>query len=383
MTRGYYDRMAVVGVLGASGETGRVVARLLADHSDATLVLFGRRAAPIEALRTRLPDPGRAEVRAVDATAQPQFLAALDGVDVVVAAAPLLDRLKDVLLPVLAAGADWIDVFLDSPDKWELLDRIAPSVPDIGRRVITGAGMHPGLAAVLVRAVARQFDTLTRAAVAQLVAPDWPSQTVTADTVTEFARELGTFDMAGLRKGKWQKLPISSSARIDFGEPFGRRLCTPMALEEIRGLIDLYPALTDAVLYMAGFNPVTDWVVMPACMAMMQVSPRWTDRAARLLFWSLKRFGKPPYGSVAQVVAAGTGHDPVRLSVRYDEGGYWLTAAVAAATTLQCLDGTIAEPGVHIEGLVTDPVRLLSELQAWGAKVEGLSDQTPPRSSGG
>jgi len=73
----------------------------------------------------------------------------------------------------------------------------------------------------------------------------------------------------------------------------------------------------------------------------------------------------------------------VRLSVRYDEGGYWLTAAVAAATTLQCLDGTIAEPGVHIEGLVTDPVRLLSELQAWGAKVEGLSDQTPPRSSGG
>ena len=51
-------------------------------------------------------------------------------------------------------------------------------------------------------------------------------------------------------------------------------------------------------------------------------------------------------------------------------GGYWLTAAVAVATTLQYLDGTLRTPGVHVEGLVTDPPRLLADLAAWGATVE-------------
>jgi len=56
--------------------------------------------------------------------------------------------------------------------------------------------------------------------------------------------------------------------------------------------------------------------------------------------------------------------------VRHGEGGYWLTAAVAVATTLQYLDGTIRAPGVHIEGLVTDPARLLADLEDWGATID-------------
>ena len=89
--------MAVVGVLGASGETGRIVARLLAEHCDAELVLFGRRAAALESLRASLPDPERAEVRTVDAAVREEFQVALRGVDVVVATAPLVDRLDGVL----------------------------------------------------------------------------------------------------------------------------------------------------------------------------------------------------------------------------------------------------------------------------------------------
>jgi hypothetical protein len=207
--------------------------------------------------------------------------------------------------------------------------------------------------------------------VAQLLAADWSSYQLTGDAMTEFVRELTDFDMSGWRDGTWRKLPMWQMPRFDFGAPFGVRACAPMALEEIRRLPAQCPTLRNATLYMAGFNPVADWLAMPVALAMMRLSPRLGAPAARLLVWSLRRFGRPPYGSVVQVVATGEGHDPVTLRVSYPEGGYWLTAAVAAATTLQYLDGTWRTPGVHVEGLVTDPVRLLATLADWGARVEG------------
>jgi len=282
----------------------------------------------------------------------------------------VLDRLDVVLATVLDAGADWIDVLLDGRAKGDVLASHAPRIAAERRCVVTGAGLHPGLAAVLVRAVASRFDVLARARVAQLIAADWAGYEFSAEAMVEFTRELTAYDASGLVNREWRTLPWWRATTVDFGTPFGRRACAPMGLEELRRLPERLPGLTDATLLMAGFNPVSDWLVMPAAMAMTLVSPRLAGPAAHLLVASLRRFGRPPYGSVAQVVGEGTGHAPVRLSVRHGDGGYWLTAAVAVATTLQYLDGTVRTPGVHVEGLVTDPVRLLADLEAWGATVE-------------
>jgi len=299
--------MSVVGVLGASGETGRLVTGLLAEHAGVPLVLLGRRAEALEHLRAGLPDPARAEVRAADATRPEEFAAALRGVDVVVVTAPVLDRLEGVLSTALAAGTDWIDVLLDGPGKWDVLDRLGPAVAAAGRCVVTGAGMHPGLAAVLVRAVATRFDVLTRARVAQVIAADWNSYAFSPEAMTEFTRELTAFEVSGLVDGAWRKLPWWRATTVDFGAPFGRRACAPMGLEEMRRLPECQPGLRDAALVMAGLNPVTDWLVMPVAMGMALLSPRLTGPAARLLVASLRRFGAPPYGSLAQVVGEGTG----------------------------------------------------------------------------
>ena len=49
--------------------------------------------------------------------------------------------------------------------------------------------------------------------------------------------------------------------------------------------------------------------------------------------------------------------------------GYWLTAAAAAACLLQWPDGSLREPGVHLQALATDPARLLRDLHRMGAEV--------------
>jgi saccharopine dehydrogenase (NAD+, L-lysine-forming) len=347
-----------------------LVARLLAEHTGAALVLLGRRRQALSQVRQGLPDPTRAEVRAVDATDPRGLRAALSGVDVVVVTAPLIDHLEGVLSTVAAAGCDWVDVLLDGRGKWAVLDTLGPSLAAQGRCVVTGCGLHPGLAAVLVRALASRIP-VERAEVAQLIAANWADYRVVGETVAEFGRELVHFDSSGLVDGQWRKLPVWRAKTIDFGAPFGRRGCVPMGLAEMRRLGEALPGMGHAVLYMAGFNPVTDWLVMPVCLAATMVSRRLAGAATRLLWWSLRRFSRPPHGCVAQVVAEG-GPSPARLSVRHTEGGYWLTAAVAAATVAQYLDGTIRTSGVHIEGLVTDPIRLLADLAAWGATVNGL-----------
>jgi len=96
--------------------------------------------------------------------------------------------------------------------------------------------MHPGLAAVLIRAVAPAFTRLTRADVAQLISADWASYTLSTESMAEFTRELTGFDMSVLVGGRWQKQPLWRFVRVDFGPPHGRRGCAPMGLEEIRRL---------------------------------------------------------------------------------------------------------------------------------------------------
>jgi len=361
--------MSVVGVLGASGETGRVVAELLATHSDASLVLMGRKPEPLGEIRRQLPDPARAEIRPVDAADPTALHIALTGIDVVVVTAPLMAQLATVLPTVIASGTDWIDVFLDSPSKWQVLNQLESDVIAAGRCLITGCGVHPGLAAVLIRALATKIDQPVRAEVSQLVAADWASYQVTPETMTEFGLELMDFDSSSWRQGQWRKNSIWLPKSVDFGAPFGRRSCVPMALEEIRRLPRLFPELKEAALYMAGFNPITDWLVMPLTMVMILVSKRLIDPAARWLLGSLRRYSRPPYGTVVQATVVAPDGQSSSMTVQHPDGGYWLTGAVAAATTLQYLDGTISQPGVHIEGLAADPDRLLAELHSWGARL--------------
>ena len=95
----------------------------------------------------------------------------------------------------------------------------------------------------------------------------------------------------------------------------------------------------------------------------MKASPRLLGHPyARLLAWALRRFSRPPYGTVFQPeaegeiagVAASAG-----LRVGHPDG-YWLTAAAAAACLLQWTDGSLREPGVHLQALAADPARLLA-----------------------
>jgi hypothetical protein len=228
---------------------------------------------------------------------------------------------------------------------------------------------------VLIRALAPAFGRLERADVAGLLKVDWAAYDFQPSTMHEFANEFRDYRVEALRDGVWRRIEWRDATRsIDFGPPWGDERCTLMYMKELELLPQQLPDLRTCGFSVSGFNPVVDTAVLPLGMFVMKAAPDLLGKPySRLLAWALRRLGKPPYGTVFQVEAEGEaqagGALQAGLRVTHPDG-YWLTAAAAAACLLQWQDGSLREPGLHLQALAADPARLLRDLHFMGAGIE-------------
>jgi len=364
-------------VLGGYGTTGATLSELLLAYGDADVVLAGRSGergeAAAAALATRFP--GRVTARVADAADAASLARAFAGVDLVAVAASVLEHAGTVAQAALDAGADYFDLLLSGADKLAALERLRPRLEAEGRCFITDGGIHPGLSAAMIRALAPAFGRLERAEVGGLLRVDWNAYDFQPSTIHEFAHEFRDYRMEAWRGGVWSKIEWRDAMRtFDFGAPFGSERCSLMYMKELELLPEQLPGLRDCAFFVSGFNPVVDTTILPLGVVVMKASPRTLGRPySRLLAWALRRFGRPPYGTVFQVEAEGemagaTASAGLRLT---HPDGDWLTAAAAAACLLQWSDGSLREPGLRLQALAVDPGRLLRDLQRMGAGVAG------------
>ncbi len=365
-------------VLGGYGTTGTTLCRLVLEYGDDDVVVAGRSLEKAEAAARELGErfPGRVTARAADAADAASLARAFAGVDLVAVAASVLEHAGTVAQAALDAGADYFDLLLSGDQKLAALERLRPRLEAEGRCFITDGGIHPGLSAALIRALAPAFGRLERAEVGGLLKVDWAAYDFQPSTIHEFANEFRDYRVESLRDGVWQKIDWGDAMRsIDFGPPWGGVHCTLMYMKELELLPEQLPDLRTCGFYVSGFNPVVDTTVLPLGLAVMKLSPDTLGRPySRLLAWALRRFSRPPYGTVFQVEAEGEARagEALRAGLRITHpDGYWLTAAAAAACLLQWLDGSLREPGLHLQALAVDPARLLRDLQRMGAGLAG------------
>jgi hypothetical protein len=368
-------------VLGGYGTTGRMLSELLLAWSDARVVVAGRNVGRAERAAGELAAryPERVTARVADAADAASLDRALAGVDLVAVAASVLAHAEVVIEAALRSGCDYYDLLLPGEGKHAALERLLPRIEGDGRCFITDGGIHPGLSAPVIRALAPVFEQPERVDVGALMRVDWGAYQFSVSTIEEFADELMEYRREALRGGIWTKLPWRDATRtFDFGAPFGRERCAVMSMEELRRLPELIPSLRDCAFYVSGFGPVVDDVVMPLGYAALKLAPDVLGRPyARLLTWALRRSSRPPYRTVWQVEmqggAAGADEERARAGLRLlHEDGYWLTAATAAACLLQYLDGSLRMPGVHLQALAVEPARLLGDLQRMGVRFESF-----------
>ena len=177
-------------ILGGYGNTGKCLARLLLQETDARLILAGRNQEQAERTAARLNDDfsgNRVQGIRVDAADEKSLQEAFSGVDLVIVASSTARYVREIVAAALAAGTDYLDVQY-AAHKVPVLQSRAADIEKAGRCFITEAGYHPGLPAALVRYAGRHFDSLERAVIGSVIKQDW-NITLSEATVAEFVGE--------------------------------------------------------------------------------------------------------------------------------------------------------------------------------------------------
>jgi len=368
-------------ILGGYGNAGRPIADLLLKESDVNVILAGRNLDKAQEQADKLNEAHgrgeRAKARCVDASSSESLDEGFRDIDMVVVASSTNEFTDKVVSAALTANIDYLDIQVCDSARTEAMDSLKSRLSTSTRCFVTQGGYHPGIPAALVRYAATQFGNVQKANVYTTMSPDWKELEYSEATKEEFFRELGEMNSEIYENGKWEKQGWSVTRDYDFGEPFGKKTCVPMFLDELRGLPTSIPSLEECGMYISGFDPVTTFVFLPIGMAASAMFPKLATKPMSNMFaWSLKTFCKPPYGAVITLEAeeAPTEQsDPsgkvgkLRVSVA-DKDAYVLTAVPVVACLLQILDGG-GKPGLHYQGELVEPKRFLEDLDRMGLDV--------------
>lgn len=329
-------------LLGAGGRAGRVATRLLLEQTDARVVLGSRSG---------------------------ENAAALVGTRLLFACGPTALFTRKIPLACIASGADCLDIH--TSHSLAVLRPLAAEATRAGRCFVTQAGLHPGLPSMIMRYAASLLTRCDSLAAAMLMNI---REVHDPESAVELVEEMGVYRSLVWSAGAWRKPSWSHTRRFDFGPGLGLRTCYPMWSEELDGLPERSGA-KNLGFYAAGMNGIADMVVTPLAVMLGSIRCGLGARPlARLLVFSVRRFGRPPFAIVLTAEAAGErdgASHAARITLRSDnDNGYRLTAITAVACIRQLLDGTIARPGVHLMGHIVDPVRLALDMKTMGIGVE-------------
>jgi saccharopine dehydrogenase (NAD+, L-lysine-forming) len=356
--------MNTILILGGYGATGKPLTKHLLAETDHQIVVGGRHIDRAKAFADSLQND-RVTARQVDATEPTSLRQALQGVDLMLVAAPTTHHTETVVRAALDARVDYLDIqYADL--KLDVLRAHEREMFEKNLCFVTEAGYHPGLPSAMIRYAASKLDCIESARTAGYLNMGNLQYT---EAVDELMEGFVHYQAQVYRDGAWTKPGSWDMRKFDFGEGIGLKTCYSMFFEELRCLPEMYPTLKDTGFYIAGWNPLTDLILTPIIMVGLKIAPRRGIRPLGKLMWWGVNLSKPPYRVVLQVEAEGQLNGSLaRAQARIEhEDGYELTAIPVVAFLKQY--ERVRKPGLHMMGHLAEPELLFDEMQKMGVQV--------------
>lgn len=362
---GVMQRYQRIAVLGAGGAVGRLLVRLLLEHTDAHVVLCGRTKSRLDTIAKGFReqvDMARFSIAAADAADPTSMRGAFEGVDFVLNATTASRECINVARVCVEIGADYLEMNLA-----RTLEPLAAPAREKDVALIDQAGFHPGLPAPLIRWVRERVPGLEQARIFMAMDPDFKDSL----SAIELVDAVGAGRSMLVRNGQWVRATYKDGCEHDFGGKWGRKRCFPLEMLELRE-VAAELGIREAGVYAAGFNGFIDNIVFPLNMLAYKIRNGLGRRSlAKMIHWGAKRFSKPG-SSVSFVLEGRSGVDGAARSVeaRIDtEDAFIFTAAPVLSAILQYDDGSARRPGLEMMGLATEPNRLFRDLADFGLHI--------------
>jgi saccharopine dehydrogenase-like NADP-dependent oxidoreductase len=348
-------------ILGGYGRAGLEIARLLLNHTTARVTLGGHTLEKAQNAANSLNEnhPGeRVLAKDVDATQRESLQKAFAECDIVIVCVPYKsDSAEKVITAALEAGIDYIDINND-PGKHDVFAQMQDRIRQGDSIFMTEAGIIPGCPAVMLRYIAAIQDDLRNVAVSVVMLDDHMPRGSAHDMIDHAGQTAKIY-----RAGRWQAASPFHATRIDFGSPFGKRLCVPIDLAEMHAPAKQL-SIDSLIVYQSGFNPAVNSVFALWKLLGLSRFEAGLRLGVDLFMWANRNFTPPPHG-IQLILEA----DQQRLSLYHDDV-YVGTAVPVVAAVMQLLDCNLYRPQQGYMGHIIEPTRFMNDLKQLGIKIE-------------
>ena len=358
-------------VLGATGQAGRMVSRLLLEEGGIDLVVCGRNESRLGALESSLSDTaGSVSTAAFDLANSARLDSVLETADVVVGATSSWRDGPWIAERAIQNRTSYLGIYMSTPEKWTQLRALQDECLKQQVAVVDDGGVHPGLPGAMIRFL-NEESPLASAWVGGKFALRWSALDLAPETILDFVAELRAMDPTLYLDGEWVR-GYRHARRFDFEDGHGSTSCVPMCLEEVRELVEEVPDLQSAGFFIAGFGLLVDYAVLPLGLALGGLHP---GAASRLVWWGLRRFASSEECTALVLRALTRDGRQIALRVSHPDA-YALTAIPAVAAVRQLL--TAPKPGVWTQAAFVKPRPFFQNIQTLGVsvKLEGQRRRT-------
>eukprot|EP00823_Brevimastigomonas_motovehiculus_P005672 TRINITY_DN4212_c0_g1_i1.p1 TRINITY_DN4212_c0_g1~~TRINITY_DN4212_c0_g1_i1.p1 ORF type:complete len:372 (-),score=23.33 TRINITY_DN4212_c0_g1_i1:150-1265(-) len=357
-------------ILGGTGQSGILLAKLLLKHTDAAVTITSRSEEKASTFaRSLLTKYGRERVSSarLDASDPTSFIQPLKNAHLLLVASATVPLTRNVCDAAIKANVDYLDIQA-SPKRIPILKEYEKKCGNLC--FITEAGFHPGLPAALIRYAGKKFDNLegklTDAHAYGFLKCPIPPSTALDEIVDIFADWKNMSQL--FWEGRWRF--CSSGRKFDVGLGQGNRSAYPYFTEELRALPTIIPSLRSTGLFMCSNSTYMDYVVLPWLIFRHFVF-RDSYKTLGEKYSRASRTFRPPFHCGIAVEAKGLLKNKESHAIRvcmHMSDPYEMTCVPVVAFLKQYLAGTARKPGLCYMGHLVDPVQFVEDMR----KMEGV-----------